>query len=80
MKPEELAQLKLYRNLTDLLLKARMKNFPHGSRVLVDCARYKGPGTAVVNCDKDVPLDQLSVQLDNGNVWWYPIECCAAVK
>lgn len=51
------------------------QQFPIGSNVWVDSSRYIGPG--VVTSDPDCPpLHQLAVRLENGNVWWYPLEDC----
>ena len=48
--------------------------FAPGTQVTVDCERYKGPG--VVAADYECPVDKLPVRLENGNVWWYPLEAC----
>lgn len=48
--------------------------FYPGTPVVVDCARYTGPGMAVT--DNQCPEDQVAVRVPSGNVWWYPIEYC----
>lgn len=48
------------------------REFGKGMRVRVDSGRYRGPGSVVA--DSQCPPDQVAVQLENGNVWWYPID------
>ena len=65
-----------FRSAKDMLERYKAGEFPHGTRVKVECPRrYTGPGVAVD--DDRVPADHLAVRLENGNTWWYPLECCA---
>lgn len=68
------ALLGRYRRALAELEKFKADLFYHGTPVTVDCPRYKGPGTAVT--DNQCPPDQVAVLLENGNVWWYPMEAC----
>lgn len=52
-----------YRNAMAALEKHKANHFYHGTPVTVDCARYKGPGTAVISFstrDLDAALEQLA--------------------
>lgn len=68
------AWLGRYRRALAELEKCKADRFYHGTPVTVDCPRYKGPGTAVT--DNQCPPDKVAVLLENGNVWWYPMESC----
>ena len=48
------------------------REFPMGQSVHVSTGRYHGPGIVVAN--GQCPPDQVAVLLENGNVWWYPID------
>jgi len=52
------------------------KEFPYSCAVYVKSSRYRGYGIVV---RYDEPADRLSVLLENGNVWQYPIEDCRRV-
>lgn len=71
---QALALVDGYRNFAEALKQFRETKFKIGERVSVDAGRYRGPG--IVASDSSCPPDQLPVRLENGNVWWYPIECC----
>jgi hypothetical protein len=70
---------RLYRHPADMLEAARRRfsawrlhYLKFLTPVVVDCDRYRGPGTADVS-----PIDQdgtIAVQLQNGNVWNYPAQ------
>ena len=66
------AWLGRYRRALDELEKCKSERYYHGTPVMVDCPRYKGPGVAVT--DNQCPPDQVAVSLENGNTWWYPME------
>lgn len=63
-----------FRLLRENIKTQKQIEFPGGCGVFVSCPRYTGSGM-VVHMD-DCPPDQLSVLLENGNVWYYPIEAC----
>ncbi len=48
------------------------REFPRGQAVHVDTGRYRGPGSVAAR--GECPPDQVAVLLENGNVWWYPID------
>jgi hypothetical protein len=64
-----------YSNASHALAKLRSELFPPKSIVHVECDRYTGPGKVV--SDGGCPIDQLPVQVGNGNVWWYPLTFCS---
>lgn len=64
-----------WRHLALILKHHKGTRFPAGSNVIVKAPRYKGPG--VVAGDSECPADHLAVRLPNGNVWFYPLECCS---
>lgn len=59
------------------LLKLKNKMFPSGQRVMVDCERYRGEGTVVM--EDGTPPENLAVKLENGNVWYYPVHHCKPI-
>lgn len=61
-----------YRRSVKSLEILKAKHFHHGTPVIVDCARYKGPGIAVT--DGECWPDHVAVSLPNGNTWRYPLE------
>jgi hypothetical protein len=68
--------IRLHKELTDAIQFIRRKRFPPGTLVCVDCEQYCGPGTVVSQGiqDEGCPLDKVSVRLESGNTWWYPID------
>lgn len=70
--------VKQYRTLAGALLEVKARQFPEGKSVQVDCDQYKGPGIVVLR--DGTPPNKLAVRLGNGNVWWYPIECCTPIN
>ncbi len=56
------------------LVLAKLQLFPLHKPVIVNCPRYRGHGVRVP--DHGEPPEQIAVRLENGNVWWYPIENC----
>lgn len=72
-------QAQAYRRDQASLIARRANTFPRNCPVLVNSARYKGNGFAVNVNNPDVPADQLTVMLENGNTWYYPIEDCQRV-
>ena len=56
---------------------AREQEFPFGVIVYVDCSQYKGFGTVAAKAH--APLHLLPIELDNGDVWYYPLECCKRI-
>lgn len=56
---------------------AKVKTFPRGQPVHVNSTRYTGFGVRLL--EDNEPPDHLAVLLENGNVWWYPIEACRPV-
>jgi len=69
---DEIKELVAAYKLASKKLKAwREEHRPLRSVVYVECEKYKGFG--IVNHD-DHPTEYLSVRLENGNTWWYPIE------
>jgi hypothetical protein len=69
MKDKVLAD---YRAALAALTQEKERLFPGGTKVHVDCGRYKGPG--IVAASVTCPPHQVAVRLGNGNIWWYPIE------
>ena len=67
-----------WHELTRLIREWKDSEFPIGAVVYVDCAQYKGHG--IVSADRDCRDDRLPVRLQNGNVWWYPVEACTRIK
>ncbi len=61
-----------YRRAVESLEKFKVTHFCHGTKVIVDNPRYKGPGVAVT--DGTCWPDHVAVSLPNGNTWRYPIE------
>lgn len=57
----------------------KVQAYPRGARVKVDCARYCGTGEVAYDVTEACPIDHLAVKLENGNVWWYPIENCEKI-
>lgn len=55
----------------------KTKTFPVGTKVIVNCLRYRGKG--VVNTTIGLP-EFVSVVITNGNDWNYPIECVEVAK
>ena len=55
---------------------AKDAEFPAGAPVYVDAPRYRGHGVVSRNCEHP---DTVAVRLENGNTWWYPIECVRVV-
>jgi hypothetical protein len=72
LMPEKTPLLSAYATARAALEKYRDENYSRGTPVMVNCNRYVGPGLAVR--DAQCPLDQVAVVLENGNVWWYPLE------
>ena len=65
----------LFRAIAEDLRRFRQTWYPAGKVVQVECGQFKGYGITAGQ-DDSAPADQLPVRLENGNVWWYPIECC----
>lgn len=74
MNPPNSTVLSRYRNALAELERHKADRFYPGTHVLVNCSRYHGHGIAVT--DNQCPPDQIAVRLENGNVWWYPLEAC----
>lgn len=68
--------VKRYRHWQSRLERAKELIFKPGTKVVVNCDRYRGPG--VVTREDGCPADHLPVRVPNGNVWWYPLECIRA--
>ena len=64
-----------YRQHRDSLATAKATEFPVGDVVYVNSPRCHDFG--IVANDGNCPVDQLAVELENGNVWWYPLEDCS---
>lgn len=67
-----------YRSAESALDRYNAANFPHKSKVVVDCPQYRGPG--VVLRESSCPPTKVSVMLENGNIWHYPIQCVKRVE
>jgi hypothetical protein len=70
--------VRVYRRSVQSLERIKSERFYHGTDVIVDDPRYKGPGVAVT--DNWCPPDQVTVSLPNGNYWRYPIESVEPIK
>lgn len=57
------------------LEEARAIEFKPQTPVRIHDVRFKGYG--LVLADESCPMDKLSVLLENGNIWWYPLENCS---
>lgn len=66
-----------YRTAKVELLQRNRLAFPLSSVVAVACPQYTGPG--IVTMEDGCPPDKVPVRLENGNVWWYPVEACKRV-
>ena len=66
-----------WRELTKVIQERKAALFPVGAIVYVECPQYNGYGIATA--DSDCRDDLLPVKLENGNVWWYPMECCQRI-
>src|SRR6267154_399905 len=71
-------RLASFRKAQEWLKEARAAEFKAGRPVLVLHDRFRGYG--LVADSADCPLDQLAVQLENGNTWWYPLDDCHLVR
>lgn len=71
-------RLRNFRHAEKKMREARDAEFAPGRAVRVISARFNGFGWIVR--DSGCPLDQLPVQLENGNVWWYPLEDCTLAR
>lgn len=67
-----------WRETTRLLREWKDSEFPIGSMVYVDCPRYRGYG--LVTADSECRDENLPVRLENGNVWWYPVDACTRIR
>lgn len=67
-----------WREMTRLLREWKDSEFPIGSMVYVDCPRYQGYG--LVTADSGCRDENLPVRLENGNVWWYPVDACTRIR
>ena len=66
-----------WREASKALKAWRALEFPSGTVVKVNCPRFTGQG--IVDSQSEVAADLLAVRLENGNVWWYPVEACSVV-
>ena len=64
--------LDAYKSAAMKLERLRREQFPEGCSVRIASGQYHGLGevVAVPEC----PLDQIAVRIENGNLWWYPLE------
>ena len=77
-QPKVASIVQLYRKSVESLERIKSERFYHGTDVIVNDPRYKGPGVAVT--DNWCPPDQVTVSLPNGNSWRYPIESVEPIK
>jgi hypothetical protein len=66
--------IKAYKEAKANLLKYKADTLKPGEAVIINSERFKGQ--AVVRIEDNCPVDQVAVQLENGNVWWYNTEDC----
>lgn len=71
-QPKIASLVRLYRKSVESLERLKSERFYHGTGVIVNHPRYKGPGIAVT--DGECWPDHVAVSLPNGNTWRYPIE------
>ena len=76
MDPQGL--IEKYRQSRLALTKWRDLQFPTGLVVSVAAPRYTGPGVTADSTEREP--DKVAVQLGNGNVWDYPIECVKVIQ
>lgn len=73
------ARLAAFRKAAERLKEARDAEFKAGRAVRVN--RESGHHLyGLVTTNDGCPLDQLAVRLENGNVWWYPLDDCHAMR
>ena len=66
-----------YCSIESVLARAKAARFPRLSVVMVDSARYHGPGIVVV--EDGCRPENLAVRLQNDNVWHYPALACEPI-
>jgi len=66
-------KIKAFSHLRQELFRVRQLLFPANTVVLVACPQYHGEAIVSHN-NEDVRPDQLACLLENGNVWWYPLD------
>lgn len=71
-------KLFLAKKLKDEIFDYISVTFPSGSKVRVDCERFRGFGV-VDFYGEDTPFDKVPVKLENGNVWLYSVLDCKCV-
>lgn len=76
--PNVASIVRLYRKSMESLERIKSERFYHGTDVMVNDPRYKGPGVAVT--DTYCPPNEVTVSLPNGNSWRYPIESVEPIK
>lgn len=63
-----------YRKAAKELAEWKSVTFQSGAIVEVNHPRCHSYG--LVEIKDGTPTDKLAVKLENGNVWWYEVECC----
>lgn len=66
------------REFQEYIIGYKHKIFPTGCSVLVNCDRYYGPGIVGYHTNQ-CPIDRIPVKLENGNTWYYLVECCERI-
>ena len=70
-----MSRYRQFQTAKERLIEACQREFPLGRGVRVAHERFNGYGMIVA--DDSCPVDQLAVKLENGNTWWYPLDCCS---
>lgn len=60
-----------FKNARAKLAQWSLETYPEGTVVYIEAPQFTG--YAIVQRNNDCPDDRISVVLENGNEWWYPI-------
>lgn len=71
--------LEHYGLVKSIIIERKNEMFPKNTLVEVNSPRYHGKGI-VSEHQHGCSADNLAVKLDNGNTWYYPVNCCKSVK
>ena len=72
-------KISLVKKLSGEIVEWKKKTFPKGTKVRVDCDRYKGPAEILYGYAMELPVDKIAVKLSNDGVWWYSVLDCKVV-
>lgn len=75
-----LSQARLYRLVEAALFAARREIFKEKAVVSIGSDVVQHRFFGIVMRDGDCPADKIPCLLENGNIWWYPVEGVALVS